>query len=220
MMQMSRRKLLGAAAITPVAGILPNAAIGATPTFTSVSARARIQQQHLPNVPLITHEGKDVLFYDDLVKDKIVTFNFFYTNCGTQDDDDGICPTVTANLAEVQKLLGDQVGRQLFMYSFTLKPDEDDVDDIRKYRETFGAGPGWTFLTGKSENIEKLRKGIGFTLPDPVQDRDKTQHIGNIRYGNEPRMLWAACPGMAHASFIAETLSWMVRPDTSRVQPP
>jgi len=220
MMQLSRRKLLGVAAITPVAGILPNAAIGATPTFTQVSARTRIQQQHLPNVPLITHEGKEVLFYDDLVKDKIVTFNFFYTNCGTKDDDDGICPTVTANLVEVQKLLGDQVGRQLFMYSFTLKPEEDDVNAIRQYRETFGAGPGWTFLTGKSDDIEKLRKGIGFTLPDPVQDRDKTQHIGNVRYGNEPLMLWAACPGMAHAPFIAETLSWMIRPDTSRVQPP
>jgi len=220
MMQLSRRKLLGGAAIAPVAGLVPSAAMGATTTFKSVSPRARIQQQHLPNVPLITHEGKDVLFYDDLVKDKIVTFNFFYTNCGTKDDDDGICPTVTANLVAVQKLLGDAVGRDIFMYSFTLKPEEDDVDDIRKYRDIFGAGPGWTFLTGKPDDIEKLRKGIGFTLPNPVQDRDKTQHIGNVRYGNEPLMLWAACPGMAHASFIAETFTWMIKPDTSRVQPP
>jgi hypothetical protein len=33
-------------------------------------------------------------------------------------------------------------------------------------------------------------------------------------------MLWAACPGMANPSFIAESISWALRPDTNRVQPP
>src|SRR5260221_13130622 len=131
-----------------------------------------------------------------------------------------ICPLVTANLAEVQKLLGEEVGRKIFMYSLTLKPEEDTLEEINHYRETFGAGPGWTFLTGKLDDIEKLRKAIGFGYPDPAIDKDKTQHIGNVRYGNEPLMLWAACPGMAHPPFIAESISWMVRPDTNRVQPP
>jgi protein SCO1/2 len=210
---LSRRKLIGGAVVAPVAAL---AAIGATKAFipaAPVSARERLQQQHLPNIPLVTHEGKPVRFYDDLVKDKIVTLNFFYAGCND------ICPTVSANLAAVQDLLGDQVGSKLFMYSFTLNPELDDVDTIRNYREAFKAGPGWTFLTGKPEDLEKLRKAIGFQLPDPVQDQDKEQHIGNIRYGNEPLMLWAACPGMAHPSFIAETLSWMIRPDTNRVQP-
>src|SRR3954451_9325177 len=34
------------------------------------SPRARLQRQHLPNVPLVTHEGRRVRFYSDLVKDK------------------------------------------------------------------------------------------------------------------------------------------------------
>jgi protein SCO1 len=215
---LTRRNLLSMAAMTPVAARFSGGA-AAAPT-SPPTPRQRLQQQHLPNIPLVTHEGTEVRFYDDLVKDKIVTFNFFYTDCGTKDDDDGICPTVTANLVEVQKLLGDEVGRQLFMYSFTLKPEEDDVNAIRQYRETFGAGPGWTFLTGKPDDIEKLRKAIGFTSPEPAIDNDKTQHIGNVRYGNEPLMLWAACPGMAHASYIAESISWMVRPETNRVQKP
>ncbi len=155
---------------------------------------------------MITHEGKRVLFYDDLVKDKVVTLNFFFANC------DEICPLVTANLAKVQKLLGDQVGRDINMYSFTLKPEEDTVEVIRNYRKKFGAGPGWTFLTAKPADMEKLRTAIGFTYPDPAIDKDKTQHIGNVRYGNEPLMYWAACPGMAHAEFVAETLEWMIHP--------
>jgi protein SCO1/2 len=216
MTDLSRRNLLGMAAMAPGAVLFPRAVLGAaTRTFapaTQASARERIQELHLPNVPLVTQDGKKVRFYDDLVKGKIITLNFFYAKC------DEVCPTVTANLVQVQKLLGDQVGRKIFMYSFTLKPEQDTVDVIKHYRKMFGAGPGWTFLTGKPEDIEKLRRAIGFTNPEPAIDKDKTQHIGNVRYGNEPLMLWAACPGMARASFIAESISWMVRPDTSRVQ--
>ena len=174
--------------------------------ITQENARLRIQKQHLPNLPFISHEGKRVLFYDDLVKDKVVTLNFFYAQC------DEVCPLVTANLAKVQKLLGAQVGRDIHMYSFTLKPQEDTVDVIREYRSKYGARPGWTFFTGKPDDIEQLRRAIGFSYPDPAIDADKTQHIGNIRYGNEPLMYWAACPGMAHAPYLAETLEWMIHP--------
>jgi protein SCO1 len=224
MNRLARRNFLGlaATATAAVATNVPRPAVAAAgdtaaATFapeTQASARSRIQQRHLPNIPLVTHEGKEVRFYDDLVKDKVVTLNFFYALCGD------VCPAVTANLAEVQKLLGDQVGREVFMYSFTLKPEADDVLAIQNYRDNFGAGPGWTFLTGQPDDLEKLRRAIGFTNPNPALDKDTTQHIGNVRYGNEPLMLWAACPGMAKPSFIAESISWALRPDTNRVQPP
>src|ERR1700731_4121273 len=132
MSDLSRRKMLGWTALAPLAGAatfaggstLARAAVAAVsdakPTQSQL-ARQRIQRLHLPNVPLLTHEGKQVKFYDDLLKDKIVTLNFFYTKC------DEICPAVTANLVTVQKLLGDDVGKKLFMYSFTLKPGGGDV---------------------------------------------------------------------------------------------
>ena len=227
MNDISRRKFLSLTAAAPLAplvagplaaSVLENAAFGKSSTAPvavtlSEKARQRIQQQHLPNIPLINHEGKQVLFYDDLIKNKAVTLNFFFTNC------DEVCPLVTANLARVQKLLGNQVGRDIHMYSFTLKPEEDTVEAIRKYRQSYGAGPGWTFFTGKPADIETIRRAIGFSYPDPAVDKDKTQHIGNVRYGNEPLMLWSACPGMANAKWIAETFEWMVHPEQSRVQP-
>ena len=218
---LSRRDLLGMLGAAPLAGVIaPSFAAGslapapgaANPQTLSGKARQRIQEQHLPNIPLITHEGRGVRFYDDLVKNKKVSMNFFYTNC------DEICPLVMANLAKVQRLLGTHVGRDFQMYSFTLKPDEDTVEDIRNHRKALGAKPGWTFLTGKPQDLETLRAAIGFKYPDPAIDKDKTQHIGNIRYGNEPLMLWSACPGMAHAEWIAETLKWMIQPETDRVQ--
>jgi protein SCO1/2 len=220
MAELSRRKLLGwtamaplAVATTSVAGGVGAAVVESAKPTTSELARRRIQRLHFPNVPLVTHEGKQVMFYDDLIKGKIVTMNFFFAHC------DGICPMVNANLAKVQKIFGADLNTKIFMYSFTLKPEQDDVKAIREYRAMYHAQPGWTFLTGKSEDLEKIRKGIGFTYPDPAIDADKTQHIGNVRYGNEPLMLWAACPGMAHAEYLAESISWMIRPETNRIQP-
>ena len=217
MADLARRNLLKWAAVAPIAGatvaaVLPTAKPpSADPGRRSVSeqSRRRIQQLHLPNVPLLTHDGTRVTFYDDLVKGKVVTLNFFFAKC------DEICPMVTANLAKVQGLLGADLGAKIFMYSFTLKPEEDDVHAISHYRAMFNAKPGWTFLTGKPDDLEKIRRGIGFQYPDPAIDRDKTQHIGNVRYGNEPLMLWGACPGMARPQFVAESITWMLRPAVS-----
>ena len=223
MQDLSRRNLLRLAVVAPLAGSIAatGVAAGSPPRDKNPSnaknnspeaARVRIQEKNFPNVPLISHEGKQVNFYDDLIKGKVVTVNFFYAKC------DEICPLVSANLAKVQKILGDQVGRDIFMYSITLKPEEDDLAAIKAYRDSWHAGPGWTFFTGQSSDIEKIRKGIGFTYPEPAIDKDKTQHIGNVRYGNEPLMLWAACPGVAHAPWIAESFTWMMHPETNRVQ--
>jgi len=189
-------------------------ALHASTTALTISekARRRIQEQHLPNIPLTTQDGKRVRFYDDLVKNKIVTLNFFFTNC------DKICPMVMANLSKVQNLLGSKVGRDIFMYSFTLKPEEDTVDVLKRTHNLYRAKPGWTYLTGTPNDMEKLRVALGFTYPDPAIDKDKEQHIGNIRYGNEPLMLWSACPGMARAGWIADTLKWVIKPESFRGQ--
>jgi protein SCO1/2 len=174
--------------------------------FKSVYAasRKRMAERYFPNVELLTQDGRRVKFYDDLIKDKIVLLNFFYAKC------DGICPGTTANLVRVKKLLGDHVGRDVFMYSITLKPEYDTPAVLKRYAEAYHAGPGWTFLTGAPKDIELLRRKLGYTNPDPVLDADKSQHIGMLRYGNEPRQLWAGCPGLAHASYIAKSFSWAV----------
>ena len=42
-----------------------------------------------------------------------------------------------------------------------------------------------------------LRRKLGFVDPDPDIDKDKYEHIGNVRSGNEALQLWASCPGLA-----------------------
>ncbi len=118
MTDLSRRKLLGALGMAPVAGGLLTIAGSATgaPAPAAVDrvqaqARESARLRYFPNLTLRTQDDKEVRFYDNLIKGKIVTINFFYAKC------EDVCPIVTSNLVKVQELLGDQVGRQVFMYS-------------------------------------------------------------------------------------------------------
>ena len=185
----------------------------ATATKRVVTPRERIRERHLPNFTLTTHEGKKVKFYDDLVKDKIVVINMMYAQC------QGVCTPITANLVKVHKLLGPRVGRDIFFYSITISPEKDSPKALKHYAAMHKIKPnsGWLFLTGKPDEIEKLRRSLGFVDPDPVVDRDRSNHIGNVRMGNEPRMLWAACPGLARASAIANAIAGL---GDDREEPP
>ena len=174
------------------------------------SGRETVRNRYFPNIDLVTSAGEKVRFYDDLLKDKIVVINFMYVKC------EGVCPGITANLAKLQKLLGSRLGRDIFMYSLTLKPEQDSPEVLRKYAEAYHAKKGWTFLTGTPEDMELLRRKLGFTDPDPRRDADKSNHIGNVRYGNEPLQLWGSCPGLSKASWIAESISWVDWPKAAK----
>jgi protein SCO1/2 len=118
----------------------------------------------------------------------------------------GICPTMTANLVRVQKILHDRIGHDIFMYSITLKPEEDTPQVLKEYADMHGAGPGWLFLTGRLDDIELLRRSLGFTSIDPDEDADKSSHIGMLRIGNEPMLRWSACPVQAHTEWIVTSI--------------
>ncbi|HEY6184639.1 MAG TPA: SCO family protein [Terriglobales bacterium] len=215
MYDLSRRKILGLGAMAPFAGSMLNASdTRAAPVDddAQTAARERIRERYFPNVILRTQDNKKVRFYDDLIKGRIVTINFFYAKC------EEVCPLITMNLVKVQKLLGERVGRDVVMNSITLKAETDTPAILKEYQEMHRIGPGWNLLTGEPRDVELLRRSLGFINPDPRVDKDVTQHIGNVRYGNEPLMLWAACPGMAHAEWIAESISWVIRPETKLVK--
>src|SRR6202521_2242307 len=116
--------------------------------FQHIPPRELIRRRHLPNVELMTQDGKRVYFYDDLVKDKIVVINFMYAHC------EKLCPTMTANLVRVQKILHDRIGHDIFMYSITLKPEEDSSQVLKEYADMHGTDPGWRILTGKPADFQ------------------------------------------------------------------
>jgi protein SCO1 len=202
---MTRREMLAAAGVTTVAGTTAlfakdDRAKDPRYHFQNISPRELIRQRHLPNVELITMEGKKVRFYDDLVKDRRVVIQFMFTRC------EDICPMVTHHLAEVQRILHDRIGHDIFFYSITLSPEEDSPEDLKRFARAHGAGPGWLFLTGKPADILLLRKSLGFTYDNPVEDANRNNHSGMLRIGDEPLMRWATCEGGANPTWIASVI--------------
>ena len=155
---------------------------------------------NVPNVPLKTHKGEQVRFYDDLVKDKLVVINMMYANCNNT------CPPMTYNLVQVQQLLGDRVGKDIFMYSITLKPDQDSPEDLAHYAKQHHVKPGWTFLTGAPDDIESLRYALGYYDPDPVVDKKDGRHVGMVRIGNDHYKRWGMAPALGDPQQIVSMI--------------
>jgi protein SCO1/2 len=205
---MNRRKMLATLAVAPLAVGVVGQAAGAENKFkVAEPTREKLRKRYFPNFELTTHEGKKVHFYDDLIKDKIVVLNFMYVKCK------GVCMPVTLNLKRVQNLLGGRVGRDIFMYSITLKPEEDTPQALRRYVRAHRIKPGWTFLTGKPADINTLRRSLGFKDAKAKLDNDITNHTGMVKYGNEARQWWAMFPGEANAPWIVECILWMDGPN-------
>jgi len=166
---------------------------GASPRFTASA-------DPFPNILLLTQEGRPVRFYDDLVKGKTVLVNFIYTSCQKS------CSPTTANLARLHGLLGDRVGRDLFLLSISLDPAVDRPATLKEYATRFGQFRGWYFLTGNEAEIEDLRRKLGLYDPDPVIDRDKTQHAGIVIVGNDTTNRWSSLPALMDPRQIAKTV--------------
>lgn len=170
-----------------------------------LSGREMLRRRYFPDIPLLTSEGHKVAFYSDLLRNKIVILNLMYAQC------DGICPTTTANLKRVRKILQREVNHDIFIYSLTLKPEQDSPAALAAYKKMHGIrDPAWLFLTGRPDEVDQLRHLIGFADPDPVVDRDKSKHSGMLRYGNEPMAQWGTCQGSAEASWIAQEIQFVV----------
>jgi protein SCO1/2 len=173
----------------------------ARPRFrTPGTPREMIQQRHLPNVRLVTHDGRNVRFYDDLVKDRKVVLTFFSSRALTESY------KVMQNLAALQRLFGRRIGGDLFLYTIARNPERDTPAALRNWAAQSGAGPGWTFLSGRPSDVATLRRALGFTSDDPVEDADPRFAVGVVRYGSEPEMRWAHCQSQAKARVLAHSM--------------
>jgi protein SCO1 len=205
---LTRRSAIAMGGASVLAGIGAAAAIerelgGADrrPRFrTPGSAREAIQRRHLPNVPLVTQDGRRVRFYDDLVRDRKVVLTFFSSRALTESY------KVTQNLAALQRLFGRRIGADMFLYTIARNPDRDTPAALRNWAAQSGAGPGWTFLSGDAAHVETLRRSLGFTSDDPAEDADPRFAVGIVRYGSEPEMRWAHCQSQARARVLAHSM--------------
>jgi protein SCO1/2 len=199
--RMSRRGWLA------LLGLLPVAA-AAFPIFESLERRRRpgsqrpvhgFHRDYFPDLVLRTQDDERVRLYTDLLAGKTVLVHFFYG-----DGRDGLCPAVTANLVQLQRLLGERCGRDVFMYSFTLAPEAPAR--LRAYRASYPISAGWTFLTGSAADLALCRARFGVADPDPALDREPARHVNVVLLGNEPHERWLGLPALSSPGALLEQL--------------
>lgn len=166
---------------------------------SAMSQQTRWRADYFPNVVLTDHNGRQVRFYDDLIRGKIVSINFIFTSCAD------ICPLDTAQLRRVQQILGDRVGRDVHMYSISVDPARDTPASLRRFMRSYDVGPGWTFLTGSREDVDLLQRRLGVRPIDP--GRPLTEHDTNIIVGNEVTGQWIRRTAYENPQLLANLLS-------------
>ncbi len=186
---------LAAAAAAPAALVLSRKSASA-----SIVRAVGEGRRNIPNNLVTDQDGKTYHFYDDLVKGKTVMFNFFYADCK------GICPRQTSALLRIQAMLSDRVGKDIFIYSVSLKPEIDKPKHLKEYAVMHGIKPnsGWLLLNARRKDMEIMRERLGFKDSDPVLDADINQHTGILRFGSDINDRWSGYPLLGKAETIAE----------------
>lgn len=113
-------------------------------------------------LPAATANGPTTLALADLRGHPWVA-DFIFTRCG------GPCPLMSAKMAELQKVLPNNVR----LITFTVDPDRDDQTVLAEYARRFEADPArWFFLRADKPTLYKL-VFEGFKLPmmeDPAAE--------------------------------------------------
>jgi protein SCO1 len=187
--------------------------------FTGFASDKPPDEPHLPHVGspgtaiftnalLRTHENKQVRFYDDLIRGKQVMINLMYASC------EGFCPTITGKLAQVHEALKNRMGKDLFMYSITIKPEDDDPAALMHFAQMHEALlPGWTFLTGDPYDIETIRYRL-FSMDHIAIDLDPNSHTSSLRIINDSTNRWVEVNPMVGLNHILKVISWADPPKT------
>jgi protein SCO1 len=197
-----RRHSIGGDATAARLAALAAFAVFAAAVAAAAGADTRWGADYFPNVLLTTHEGRTVRFYDDLIKGKIVAIDLIYTTCQYA------CPLETARLAQVQRLIGERMGRDVFFYSITIDPDHDSPAVLAEYARQYRAGPGWLFLTGSKADIDLLSRKLGlYSPPDPA---NPDGHLPYLVVGNETTGQWMRNSAVDNPKFLARTIGdWL-----------
>src|SRR5687767_11250729 len=154
---------------------------------TPAAAERSPAEKYFSDVELINQDGEKVRFYSDVLKNKIVVINTFFTTCTS------ICPPMNRNFEKIQDALGDRLGKDVFLVSISVDPETDTPTRLKEYGQRFHARPGWLFLTGKKENVDWALYKLG----QYVEAKDSHNSIFII--GNEPKGLWKKAMGLAKA---------------------
>ena len=108
-----------------------------------------VEKYTMPDVVLVSQDGKKIPFKSYLETDKPVMVEFIYATCTT------ICPVLSVGFANLQRKLGADAAK-VRLVSISIDPENDTPQVMKDYLKKYGAGPGWDFLSGSRADIDSV----------------------------------------------------------------
>lgn len=164
------------------------------PAETNTDSGTSFSSTKIPNVRIHDQNGKQLNFYNDLVKGKTVAINFIFTTCTAS------CPPLTATFRKVQQTATER-GLEVQLISISVDPSIDTPERLKAFSEKFKAGPGWTFVTGDKGEIDSLLKGLGAAITN------KNDHTPMMMIGNDRVDYWTRAYGLSSPSTLVELIA-------------
>jgi protein SCO1/2 len=162
------------------------------------------QKRSIPDAEVFNQDGKRIRFYSDLIKDKVVIVSFVFTSCAF------VCPMQGESLSKLQAMLGERLGKEVYLVSVSTDPEGDTPERLKIWGLQFRARPGWTLVTGKKSEIDKV--AMALTGAPAV----KGQHSPVVFIGSDKTGRWIRAYGLAEpgrfASLIDEVTAAHVAP--------
>ena len=115
----------------------------------------------IPDVTLINQDGKRVKFAELINCGKPVVVDFIYGTCTT------ICPVLSAGFTSFQRKLGADT-QTVQLVSISIDPENDSPAVMKKYLKNFRSQPGWDFLTGTREDIDRVMRAFNAYVPNKM----------------------------------------------------
>src|ERR1051326_3585576 len=147
----------------------------------------------IADAQVLDQNGKQLNFYSDLIKGKIVAINFIFTTCTT------ICPPLTATFRRVQEDAAAR-GLDVHLISISVDPATDTPERMREFAAKFKAEPGWTFVTGDKSLVDSILQSLGAAVSN------KNEHTPMILIGNDVSDYWTRTYGLTSPTKIVELI--------------
>jgi protein SCO1 len=150
--------------------------------------------KYFTDVVLLNQNGERMRFYSDLIQNKVVIIDSFFATC------QGSCLPMNRNLEKVQEVLGDHIGKDVFIISISVDPSVDTPASLKEYAKKLHAKPGWYFLTGDKQNVDLALNKLGQYVDD------KQNHLNVFIIGNERTGLWKKAFGLAPSDELVKVV--------------
>lgn len=147
--------------------------------------------EYFKDVVLTDQNGNRVRLYEDVIKDRTIVMNSFFTSCK------GSCPIMSQTYARLQERFADHLGNDLMLVSITVDPANDTPPKLAEYARRMKAKPGWLLLTGSKDEVTRALKKIGQNTETPEE------HLNVMIVGNDRTGLWKKAFALAKPDEIA-----------------